>query len=192
MKILQLAHSFPTHNIAGVEVYTYNLCKELSLNHEVHVFHRINEPNRREYEVRYHCEQGLHIHTINNTFKHCYSFEELYINSDIEEAFMSVVEKINPDIVHIQHLIFLSAGIIKRLKERAIPMIFSLHDYWLICPQWHYLQSRQLALHRHVRPNALLRPRRRRPATLPHGVHSPGEQVGGLHAVSWSGTPVRG
>ena len=141
MKILQLAHSFPTHNIAGVEVYTYNLCKELSLNHEVHVFHRINEPNRREYEVRYHCEQGLHIHTINNTFKHCYSFEELYINSDIEEAFMSVVEKINPDIVHIQHLIFLSAGIIKRLKERAIPMIFSLHDYWLICPQWHYLQN---------------------------------------------------
>ena len=141
MKILQIAHSFPNRNIAGVEVYTHSLCRELSLNHEVHVFHRINEPSRREYEVKYHCEQGLHIHTINNTFKHCYSFEDLYINNGIEEAFMSVVEKINPDIVHIQHLIFLSAGIIKRLKERAVPMVFSLHDYWLICPQWHYLQN---------------------------------------------------
>ncbi|MBL7197176.1 MAG: glycosyltransferase family 4 protein [Candidatus Omnitrophica bacterium] len=141
MKILQIVHAFPPDNIAGVEVYTYNLCRQLTKNHKVYVFHRVNRSEQKEYEVRYYEEQGIHVYTINNTFEYCYSFKDLYINNRIADEFEKILGKVNPDIVHIQHLIFLSVGLIHKIKKRKIPILFTLHDYWLICPQWHYLKN---------------------------------------------------
>lgn len=141
MRILQVVHGFLPHNMAGTEIYTYNLSKELSRRHNVCVFHRVCDLKRREYELNYNKLNGLDIFTLNNTFKFCDSFEKFYKNDDITEQFVKVLDKIKPDIVHIQHLIFLSTTIIAEIKKRGIPIVFTLHDYWLICPQWHFLRK---------------------------------------------------
>lgn len=141
MKILQIAHAFAPFNTAGVEVYTYNLAKELAKNHQVYIFHRVNQPRQEEYEVKQSRQENLRIYTINNTLKYCYSFRDLYINDAITNNFAKILKEINPDIVHIQHLIYLSTGLIQKIKLRKIPIVFTLHDYWLICPQWHYLKN---------------------------------------------------
>jgi glycosyltransferase involved in cell wall biosynthesis len=141
MKILQVAHSFPTHNLAGVEIYTYHLSQELSRENEVFVFYRVSDIRKKEYELNFEKFNGLNIITINNTFRFCDSFEKFYKNEVIARQFASVLDKIKPDIVHIQHLIFLSTTIINEIKKRGIPVIFTLHDYWLICPQWHFLKK---------------------------------------------------
>lgn len=135
MKILQVIHSFPPYNTAGSEVYTYNLSRELAKRHKVFVFHRINDPYKKEYELTNSPYDGLLIYTINNTFRHCDSFEMTYKNNIIGEKFGLILDQIKPDIVHIQHLLYLSAKIIEEIKKRKIPMVFTLHDYWLICPQ---------------------------------------------------------
>lgn len=141
MKILQVVHSFPPENMAGTEIYTYNLSKELSKRNEVFVFYRISDRKKREYELSYDKFDGLNTITINNTFKFCDSFEKFYRNDAIDQQFARVLDGIKPDVVHIQHFIFLSTAIIQEIKKRGIPVVLSLHDYWLICPQWHFLRK---------------------------------------------------
>jgi len=141
MKILQIVHSFPPQNMAGTEVYTYNLSKELSKKNEIFVFYRICDLKRREYELNEGKFEGLNVITVNNTFRLCDSFEKFYRNDDITDQFAKVLDKVKPDIVHIQHLIFLSTTIIDEIKRRRIPIVLTLHDYWLICPQWHFLKK---------------------------------------------------
>ena len=144
MNILQIAHSFPPHSLGGAEIYTFHLCSELAKKHNVSVFHRVCEQGQEEYRLSAKRKEDLSVYTINNTFKHCYSFKGLYCNSSIDIEFEEILKKINPDVVHIQHLIFLSIGIIEKIKKYKIPIIFTLHDYWLICPQWHYLKNKSI------------------------------------------------
>lgn len=141
MKVLQVVHSFPPQNMAGTEIYTYHLSKELSKRHRVCVFYRINDLKKREYELNYDSIDGLDIFTVNNTFRLCDSFDKFYKNDAITEHFVRILDKIKPDVIHIQHLIFLSTTIINEIKKRGIPAVFTLHDYWLICPQWHFLKK---------------------------------------------------
>lgn len=135
LRIIQVVHSFPPHNTAGTEVYTYNLSCALAKRHEVFVFHRINDKKKNEFEIIRGQHNRLHIYAVNNTFTHCDSFEMTYDNNIITYNFARLLEKIKPDIIHIQHLLFLSIGIIEAAKQRNIPIVFTLNDYWLLCPQ---------------------------------------------------------
>jgi len=141
MKILQIVHDFPPHNAAGTEIYAYSLCRKLSEGHKVFVFHRVSDLKRKECEVDRNKFEGLDIFTINNTFRSCNSFERFYRDDDITRQFVKILDKVKPDLVHIQHLIFLSTTIIAEIKKRKIPIVFTLHDYWLICAQWHFLKK---------------------------------------------------
>ena len=56
MRILQVAHGFPPDQMAGAEVYTWAVSRELArLGHDVHVFVpgvRPNHPNLARVEER--------------------------------------------------------------------------------------------------------------------------------------------
>jgi len=133
MKILQVVHSFIPYTKAGTEVYAYSLSKELARRHEVSVFFRIRNFKKREYSVEYNDFQGLKTFAVNQTFNQCRSFRETYDNKHIDKIFADLLDKVKPDIVHIHHLLFLSFGIIKEVKKRNIPVVFTLHDYWIFC-----------------------------------------------------------
>ncbi|MDD4909412.1 MAG: glycosyltransferase family 4 protein [Candidatus Omnitrophica bacterium] len=135
MKILQIVHSLPPYNSGGTEVYTSGLSRELSRRHDVFIVHRVNDPSREEYDVRFRRQGRVNIFEINNTFRECGSFRMLYQNSHILERFSGILKDIRPDIAHIQHLLFLSTDIIKHLKSEGVPVVFTLHDYWMFCQQ---------------------------------------------------------
>jgi glycosyltransferase involved in cell wall biosynthesis len=144
MKILQVVHSLPSINQAGTEIYTFELASELSKRHQVYIFTRYSDLKQRDYLVRKQVSSGITIYLINNTFRDYESFDMLYQNKNIDEKFAQVLDEIKPDIVHIQHLVFLSLGIIEKAKERNIPLVFTLYDYWLMCPKWHLLKRNQV------------------------------------------------
>lgn len=147
MKIVQIIHSFPPYNFAGSEVYTYNLSKELAKKHKVFVLHRISDAHLKEYEIARSELDNFTVFKINNTWRYCDSFEFLYRIEAIEERFKTILDEIRPDVVHIQHLVFLSLGIVKEIKKRNIPIVFTLHDYWLICPLSQLLSSNLTICH---------------------------------------------
>lgn len=141
MRILQIVHSLAPLTQAGTEIYTYNLSLELSKNHDVHIFSRTCDLRQEEYAITRKASNGIEVYFINNTFKECNSFQMFYENEAIDGKFATILSEINPDIVHIHHLVFLSTGLIKKIQEIGIPIVFTLHDYWLMCPRWHVLKK---------------------------------------------------
>jgi glycosyltransferase involved in cell wall biosynthesis len=133
MKILQVVHSFIPYTIAGTEIYSYELSKELLKKNKVFVFFRVNYPKKEEYSLVNNKFEGLETCAINRTFRFCSSFKDTYRDSVIDKKFGEFLDRIKPDIVHIHHLLFLSHGIIGEIKKRGIPVLYTLHDYWLIC-----------------------------------------------------------
>ena len=133
MRIVQIIHGFPPHNIAGSEVYTYNLSQELARKDEVFVFYRIADPEKEEYEMTSGEYNGIQICMINNTFKLCDSFEKTYRNDIIAERFGQFLDEVKPDVTHFGHVTCLSTTLIAEAKRRKIPVVFTLHDFWLFC-----------------------------------------------------------
>jgi len=141
MRILQIVHGLPYFTQAGTEIYAHNLSLELSKKHEIYMFSRLCDLKQNDYSLTKETIGGFVVYLINNTFMDCESFQMLYENESIDKKFEDILEEIKPDIVHIHHLIFLSIGLIKKIKEKGIPIVFTLHDYWLMCPRWHVLKK---------------------------------------------------
>lgn len=141
MRIIQVAHSFIPYTFAGTEVYTYNLAKELTKEDEVVIFFRIKDFRLKEYEVVEKKIDGIKTLAINHTFNQCRSFKETYQDHRIDDAFGRLLDKFMPDCVHIQHLLFLSLGIVAEAKKRNIPVIFTLNDYWLMCHRGQFIRQ---------------------------------------------------
>jgi glycosyltransferase involved in cell wall biosynthesis len=142
MRLLYVVHSLPHINQAGTEIYTQELMREIAKDgHHVFVVTRICDTKRKEYELTKKSVDGITIFTINNTFRDCLSFTMYFDNASIDAIFNKILDEVKPEIIHVQHLIFLSIGFLKIAKNRGIPLIFTLHDYWLFCPKWHLLKK---------------------------------------------------
>jgi len=133
MRIVQVIHGFPPYSAAGSELYTYNLTRELSKKEEVYVFYRIADPERDEYEMRFENYNEIKVCNINNTFRYCESFEKAYNNDIISKKFGLFLDQVKPDIIHFGHLTCLSTSLVEEGKKRKIPIVFTLHDFWLLC-----------------------------------------------------------
>jgi GT2 family glycosyltransferase/glycosyltransferase involved in cell wall biosynthesis len=135
MRILMVVHGFPPSGMGGTEVYTHDLAHALKrgFGDEVFVFTREADPAQPEYKVREEDTDGITVTRVNNTFKACRSFEETYRNPSIRRIGADLIDAIEPDVAHVQHLTCLSTELVLELARRRIPTLFTLHDYWLIC-----------------------------------------------------------
>lgn len=135
MKILLVSHNFPPHTAAGTETYTAELGSRLaSLGHAVHVFTSqkdISRPHLSHHERTY---RGVRVHEVFNNLYY-EDFRQTWDHPGIEALFAELCQRLEPDIVHFQHLMYLSAGCVEIAARRG-PVLFTLHDYWLQCPRF--------------------------------------------------------
>ncbi len=136
MRILQVVHQFPPTKIGGTEIYTQSLARELaSQGHEVIVFHR-EEQAAESPSCEEHFSDGVTIHRVCynvSTASPLRAFFLSFRNGFIETSFARLLAETQPDIVHFQHLKDLSFGLVDAAYQRHIPMLMTLHDYWLLC-----------------------------------------------------------
>jgi glycosyltransferase involved in cell wall biosynthesis len=142
MKIAHVIHGFPPFNNAGAEIYTYKIAREQARTEQVAVFHRIGDPKLEEYAVTHEHLDGLNVWRVNNTLRKCRSYEEIYTNPGVAEAFRGFLDTVKPDVAHIGHLTMLSTQIVEMLAERGIPRVMTLHDFWLVCLRGQLLDRR--------------------------------------------------
>ena len=140
MKILKVIHGYPPLYSAGSEVYSQTLCNELvNQGHEVIVFTRQENAYAQEYSVDWKCDclcPEIKIVMINMAHS-----KDGYQHSAVDKAFRKIAIKFNPDIVHIGHLNHLSTSIVNEAHQLGFPIIFTLHDFWLMCPRGQFLQA---------------------------------------------------
>jgi glycosyltransferase involved in cell wall biosynthesis len=149
MKILQVVHDFLPKAIGGTQIYTYSLSKELSKQHEIYLFFRDIEVDKDKFIKKGYFD-GLPFLAVNpnkyfknfpyfNLIRHgSYFFSN---NKKIDGIFKDLIDEFKPDVVHFQHLIGFSPNLIKIVHEKKIPIVFTVHDYWLLCPKAHLIDN---------------------------------------------------
>ena len=138
MKILKVIHGYPMRYNAGSEVYSQGLAQALAERHEVHVFTRMENGFLPEYALSRETDAAdsrVSLHVINMA-----RARDGYRHSAVDDAFARVLEETRPDVVHVGHLNHLSTSLAFPAKERGVPVVFTLHDYWLMCPRGQFIQ----------------------------------------------------
>ncbi|MFN0201451.1 MAG: glycosyltransferase [Bacteroidia bacterium] len=135
MKILKIIHGYPPNYNAGSEVYSQSICNELKKEHEIFIFTREENLYAADHEIREEKRDNLHFFYVNKARE-----KDGYRHLDLDEKFAQILDKIQPDIVHIGHLNHLSTGLVAVLESKNIPIVFTLHDFWLMCPRGQFLQ----------------------------------------------------
>lgn len=133
MKILQVVHGFPPYDSAGTEVYTYNISKRLARDHDVFVFSRRSDHEQPDYELIEEDRDGLPVTFLNNNDLDYSRLETTYRSRRAEQIFGEYLDRVRPDVLHVQHLLGLSIGLISVAKDRGIPVVFTFPDFWFMC-----------------------------------------------------------
>jgi rhamnosyltransferase len=118
----------------GTEAHAHALARALGeAGHAVSVFCREGSADRPDYATRRWEVDGVPVTGVNYTFSDATEFELIHRNRRIEEEFVRELERARPDVVHVHHLTCLSTGILDRVAERGIPLVMTLHDFWMVC-----------------------------------------------------------
>ena len=123
----------------GSESYMLKLGDELrALGHEVEYFGMYDEKNT--------VGNSANLYTTNMDFhstgfeRFLYPFKIIY-SMEAEKKIGKVIDQFKPDIVHMNNINFqLTPSIIYAVKKRNIPLVQTVHDYQMICPN-HLLYS---------------------------------------------------
>jgi glycosyltransferase involved in cell wall biosynthesis len=141
MRIVQVVNGLPPENLGGVETYTDHLSRALARRgHEVDIFTRIADPTQAEYAVNVVVRDGVVVTRVNNTFNNLRDFVQTYRNAEIAQRFAAFLAARTPEVVHFHHLMYLSTSCIQEAVQREIPVVMTLHDYWLICQRGRFLK----------------------------------------------------
>jgi len=141
MRIVQVVQGVPPESWGGTETYALQLSSALAQRgHDVRVFSRIADPSRTEYVVDAVVRNGLLVTRVNNTFTRLNSFTRSYLNPEIAQRFGAFLDAFSPDVVHFHHLMYLSTTCIQEAARRGLPVLMTLHDYWLICQSGRFLK----------------------------------------------------
>lgn len=135
MKILVIVHLFPPKDSAGTEVYAHHLAHELQgRGNDVVVFHTEKDPDRPQYDLSQRESEGLPTYCVihNHQFP---TFRHTYVDEHMEGHLRSILDEVRPDVVHCQHLNLHSIGYLEIIKNRGIPIVYTLAEYLLLCPR---------------------------------------------------------
>lgn len=132
MRILHLVHQYPPERLGGTEIYTAALARrQAEQGHAVAVFTRA--PGERP---DLHCEpaEGVRVYRWRSLpTSPVDELRTLFADRALERAFAAILREERPEIVHVQHLKGLPAGLVRRAREAGARVVLTAHDYWLIC-----------------------------------------------------------
>lgn len=134
MRVLTIAHGWPPQAQGGAEIFAATLARAMARRGAaVLAVARESDRDRPDAATRESVVDGIDVRWVNNTFASARSFEETYANSAIDRAVLDAADAFRPDVAHVHHLTCLSTTIVAGLRRRGVPVVYTLHDYWLMC-----------------------------------------------------------
>jgi glycosyltransferase involved in cell wall biosynthesis len=138
VKILLVVHQYPPFNMGGTEVYTRNLAAELHrCGCDVVLYFRADF-NGRPFATCDETIDGVRARRVSAPLVGWRSlplieFYRTFLNPAIERDFAAFLTREQPDVVHFQHVMALSARLIPIARRMGFPVVLTLHDYWFLC-----------------------------------------------------------
>lgn len=135
MKIAFFVHCFFPKHLYGTETYTLELARHYqSWGHEVTVISAIfqGEPSAADLVTRYEYA-GIPVICIDkNRIPHS-RVKETYYQADMRPVLESVLRELQPDIVHVTHLINHTAALLEVTQQLNIPTYGTFTDFFGFC-----------------------------------------------------------
>jgi glycosyltransferase involved in cell wall biosynthesis/MoaA/NifB/PqqE/SkfB family radical SAM enzyme len=139
MRVLKVIHGYPPTYSAGSEVYSQTLCHELSRQgHDVLVFTREDLSGEADVTVRDEADALLpavrvrHVNMANH--------KDRYVHRPLDDVFEKTLAEFRPDVVHFGHLNHLSMRLPVIASGKGLPCVFTIHDFWMMCPRGQFIQ----------------------------------------------------
>jgi glycosyltransferase involved in cell wall biosynthesis len=147
MKICQIIYTYPPHVTGGADIYAERISKELSeKGNELVVITTKPYDGLSSLKPSFEMEKGIKVYRfypmniyswINSAEKSLY--QKMFWNAlDIWNlhaylVIKNILKKEKPDVVHIHTPIWISLSVFDAVKSLNIPIIFTVHDYLLLC-----------------------------------------------------------
>jgi glycosyltransferase involved in cell wall biosynthesis len=139
MKILHLIHQYLPEDVGGTELYTRQLSTELAARgHQVHVFYRqpasaAHQAGESSLTLRQD-PGGVQVRAAYaGPVQPARRFLDTFGQQALSRMFGETLAQVQPDLVHIQHMMGLPVSLVRQLQQLGIPYLITLHDYWWIC-----------------------------------------------------------
>ncbi|MEZ5317447.1 MAG: glycosyltransferase [Vicinamibacterales bacterium] len=139
MRVLLVTHFFPPERNAGTENYTLALAQALrrrghdarvvcaaGWNHGERYWNGVDDapafgvPVRR---VRLHWARASDPNQV------------LYDSPEVERWFEAELGAFRPDVVHVTSAATLGVGVLRAARRRGVRLVFTLMDFWTVCPR---------------------------------------------------------
>lgn len=135
MKIALFVHCFFPDHFYGTETYTLDLARNLiDLGHQVSVVSAIfpGEPRAAAQVTRY-VYKGIPVVCIDkNTLPHT-RVKDTYYQPEIAPVLRGILQELQPDILHVTHLINHTAVLLEVAQSLEIPTVATLTDFFGFC-----------------------------------------------------------
>ncbi len=139
VKIVLAIHHFPPTYSAGAEIYSFRLAHWLIQHgHDVEVVcvESITHSGERGLEAVHEAYQGISVWRLYfNLGEAPDPFRQGFENPVIGAWFAEFLRQTRPDVVHVNSCYLLSVSTIAAVKQQALPLIVTLHDFWFVCPR---------------------------------------------------------
>ncbi len=133
-KILMVIHCYLPDRVGGTEIYTYNLSKELKARgFDVLILTTFEDAAVERYELTRTEFEGINVIKIMNSSYLAKTFLDYFIDPNIDMIFRSILNEEKPDMIHFQHIPYLSGNLPEIAHQMGVPSVFTLHDYWYMC-----------------------------------------------------------
>ncbi|MFN3926863.1 MAG: glycosyltransferase [Pseudanabaenaceae cyanobacterium] len=133
--ILFITHNDPFESIGGTEIHCKVLIDNVSQKRPVYCMHYNKEDKCINLSVKYS----------EYFFKYSFPCEcnlqnIMYWDDSLYYLLSSLVSIVRPTLIHIHHLLHLPISVISSVIDtNNIPYIFSVHDYYAICPSYNLI-----------------------------------------------------
>lgn len=143
MRILLVNKYF--YRKGGAETYFFALAEGLkALGHEVAFFSMKHPNNEPSYWSKYFVSEKDYVGDI-SAFKKVQEASMLIYSFEAKRKFEALLEEFKPDIIHMNNVhrqLTLSILHAPYLKKHRVPVVYTAHDYILLCPAYTMVNGR--------------------------------------------------
>jgi glycosyltransferase involved in cell wall biosynthesis len=133
LHVLMCCNFYPPFFVGGAEIIVHAQAKAIiQAGHRVTVFcarHDEAYPHYSITEEIYDTVPVIRLYLNAANFASGNNFH----NAEVDRQFTQVLDRINPDIIHLHNVVGLSLGMISVALERRIPAFLTVHDHWGFC-----------------------------------------------------------
>lgn len=143
MRILIVIHAIPRHSLGGSEMCAISLAVELAGRHAVAVC--AGRPPEAAGSPPQEDGPGYAIEWLDRDPSRPPTFDAAYQDEAIDRQFDRVVARFAPDVVHFHGVWGLSNHLPVIARDHGAAVVFTLHDFWLMCPRGQRLRPADLS-----------------------------------------------